>query len=116
MIFAANSAFASRSSACGRFKSANTFPELGVNSRLGIFLLLTSRPAYAQVGAFAGSDPIPVLGSQSRRLPSFGRHEERKPLPRVVLRTRAIRSARSVCAHLPDRFRKAVQHFRVLIL
>src|ERR1035438_200866 len=85
MIFAANSAFASRSSACGRFRSANTFPELGVKSRLGIFHLLTSRPACAQDEAVDGSDPIPVVGSRFRRLPSSEKHEERKLLPRVVL-------------------------------
>ena len=37
MTFAANSALASRSSAFGRFKSAKTFPELFVNSRIWHF-------------------------------------------------------------------------------
>src|ERR1041385_6120273 len=87
MIFAANSALAKRSSACGRFRSANTFPELGVNSRFGIFPLLISPPAFAQVEAVDGSDPIPVVGSRFRMLPSFGRHEEHRLLPQVVPHT-----------------------------
>src|ERR1039458_5851976 len=87
MIFAANSAFASRSSALGRFRSAKTFPELGVNSLLGIFPLLTFPPACAQGEAAVGSNPIPVAGSQLQMLPSSGRHEERRSLPRVELRT-----------------------------
>src|ERR1035437_9362176 len=104
MILAASSAFASRSSACGRFRSAKTFPELGVNSRLGIFPLLTSRPVCAQVEAAAGSGPVPVAGSRFRRLPSFGRHEERKSLPRVVLRTPRDTSR-------PDRLRAPARAF-----
>src|ERR1017187_2429491 len=115
MILAASSAFASRSSACGRFRSAKTFPELGVNSRLGIFPLLTSRPVCAQVEAAAGSGPVPVAGSRFRRLPSFGRHEDVNRFPELCYEHRAIRPARIVCAHLPDRFRKAVQHLRALM-
>src|ERR1041385_7199945 len=87
MIFAANSALAKRSSACGRFRSANTFPELGVNSRFGIFPLLISPPAFAQVEAVDGSDPILVAGWRFRTLTSFGRHEEHRPLPRIVPHT-----------------------------
>src|SRR6202166_1780493 len=92
MIFAANSAFANRSSACGRFRSANTFPELGVDSRLGIFLLLTSQPACAQAGAAAGSDPIHAAEWRCHALLSSGKHEARKPLPRTVQRTPHDRS------------------------
>src|SRR5260370_23784660 len=87
MIFAANSAFTNRSSACGRFRSANTFPELGENSRLCIFLLLTSRPACEQAGAAAGSDLIHAAESRFPTLPSSGKHEARKPLPQTVPRT-----------------------------
>src|ERR1019366_6899051 len=92
IIFADNSAFASRSSACGRFKSAKTFPELGVYSRFGIFPLFTSRPACAQVGAVAGSNLYLAAELRFRRLLSSEKHEERKRLPRVVLRTPFDRS------------------------
>src|ERR1043165_3674071 len=87
MIFAANSALANKSSACGRFRSANTFPELDVNSRVGIFSLLYSLPVCSQVEAVDGSDPIHVVGWRFRMLPSFGRHEERRRLSQVVPHT-----------------------------
>src|SRR5215472_1792233 len=87
MILAANSAFASRSSACGRFRSANTFPELGVYSRLGIFLDLTSRLACVPTSAVAGSDPILAGELRFQTLPSSEKHEERRSRPQVALRT-----------------------------
>ena len=65
-------AFASRSSACGRFKSANTLPDLGVNPLFGIFLSSFPRQLARKL--------------KRRRIRSFGRREERKPLPRVVRR------------------------------
>src|SRR5580692_11639354 len=88
MIFAANPAFANRSSACGRLRSAKTFPELGVDSRLGIFILLTSRPVCEQAGAAAGSGLILVGESRFPPSPSSGKHEARRPLPQTVPYTR----------------------------
>src|ERR1700681_1355792 len=87
MIFAANSALTNRSSASGRFRSANTFPELGADSRLRIVNLLSSWPACGRVGAAAGSDPILVAESRFRTLPSSEKHEARKQLSQTVRRT-----------------------------
>ncbi|PYT25370.1 MAG: hypothetical protein DMG57_25425 [Acidobacteria bacterium] len=43
--------------------------------------LLTARPAYAQVGAAAGSDPIPVAESRFRTLPSASVEQRAKNPP-----------------------------------
>src|SRR5713101_5869168 len=84
MIFAASSAFANRSSAFGRFRSAKTFPELGVDSRLGTFTLLFCRLACARVGAAAGSGLFLVAESRSPTLPSSEKHGARKQPPGIL--------------------------------
>src|SRR5579871_3205505 len=87
MIFAANSALTSRSSGRGRFRSAKTFPELGVDSLFVIFPLLTFRTVCEQVEAAAGLDPVLVAESRFPTSLSSGRHEARKSLPQTVPHT-----------------------------
>src|SRR5690349_16302731 len=87
MIFVANSALASRSSASGRLRSAKTFPELGVNTRFAIFLLLTSGPNFERVEA--GFELCPILAGELRfrMSPSSEKREGRISRPQTAPRT-----------------------------
>jgi len=58
----------------------------GVNSRLGIFLLLTSQPPCEQAGAAAGSDPVHAAESRFRTSTSYGKHGRHRPPRSTELR------------------------------
>jgi hypothetical protein len=64
MIFAANSALTNKSSALGRFRSAKTFPELGVNSRLGTSPVLTFPPTARKLKPLPDQIQFPFRGSR----------------------------------------------------
>src|SRR5215831_16316200 len=115
MIFADNSAFAKRSSAFGSFRSANTFPEPGVNFRLGISITSLPGQLVCKLEPLPDQFHFSKAGSRFPISPSSGTYEGRRPRPQPEPRTRLDTSHSGHPRALANRVRKAAQDLRALM-